>query len=162
MIELFNSTTPLKGNANKKSLCTNCIHKCSIKNVTLCNIETNPSIFYHKFISKSIQQCEDYCPIDKSYPKLNVHSIWDWRLGFVHPTPIILVCKHEKPEYEQPSINELLLQVNNIANGYNIKLKGFPWVINLGEISENNKIKLYRTNLLSDEEINNILKKINK
>lgn len=156
----FPISSPLKERIPQSSLCTNCIHKCSIKGITLCNIDKNPSLFYNSFINNPIKQCEDYCSIDKAYPKINIHSIWDWCNNFVHPTPIILCCKHDLAEYEQPSIDEVLPQSHIIANTYNIKLKGFPWVINLGEVSETKGVKLYRTHLLSDTEINNILRNI--
>ena len=160
MIKLT-TNSPVKKECQQNSICANCIHKCSIKGITLCNIDKNPTLFYNSFINNPIKQCEDHCSIDKAYPKINIHSIWDWRNDFVYATPIILCCKHDLAEYEQPSIDEVLPQSHVIANTYNVKLKGFPWIINLGEVSSGG-VKLYRTKLLSDSEINNILKNIRK
>ena len=156
----FINNSPLKGNANQKSLCADCIHKCNIKNITLCNIDMSPSLFHYNFINKGIKECKDYCSINNAYPKLNVHSIWDWCNGFAYPTPIVLCCKHDIAEYEQSSIDDLSSQINNITKSYNVKLKGFPWIINLAEISDIRGLKIYRTSLISDVEINNILKNI--
>lgn len=156
MIEAF--SIPVKRN---KHLCDDCIHKCSFKDINLCNIDTNPSLFYFNSIQKPIVSCADYVPVHYSYPKINIHAIWDWCAGFVFPTPVIICCKHEVPEFEQPSIDEIYPHCNEIAKGYNIKIKGFPWVINLAEIAcNNNVIKKYRTNLISNFEIENILKNI--
>lgn len=161
MMKLINGFPVKEGNP-QNSICINCIHKCSIKGITLCNIDKNPTLFYNSFINNPIKQCEDHCPIDRAYPKINIHAVWDWRKDFVYTTPVILCCKHDKPEYEQQSIDEIFPQINSIVSSYNIKLKGFPWIINLGEISDFKGVKLYRTNLLSDNELNNILKNIRK
>lgn len=161
MMKLINSS-PVKGDNYQNSICANCIHKCSIKGITLCNIDISPSLFHYNFINKGIKECKDYCSIDNAYPKINVHSIWDWHNGFAYPTPIILCCKHDIAEYEQGSINGLNPQINNITKSYNVKLKGFPWIINIAEVSDIRGLKIYRTNLISDNEINNIIKNIMK
>lgn len=160
MIEIIKMDIPFKGTPPK--LCASCIHKCVFKDIILCNIDTNPILFYHNNDIKPITHCKDYVFAEDAYPKINIHSIWDWCSGFVIPTPVIVCCKHEIPEFEQPSIDELRIHCRDIAKGYNIKLKGFPWIINIGEISEKYGVKLYRTNLLSSEEVNNILNNIKR
>lgn len=161
MIKLLMSS-PLKGGTPQPNLCDSCIHKCEFKDITLCNIDTNPSLFYYNNKTNPIKECKDYKYIGDAYPKINVHSIWNWCAGFVFPTPVIVCCKHDIPEFEQDSINELYPCCHDICKQYNVKLKGFPWVINLAEISEKYGVKKYRTNLISDSEIDNIIKEINK
>lgn len=151
-----NITSPLKGKSI--NICSTCIHKCTFKDVTFCNIDKNPNIFHNSY---PVTECVDYCAIENAYPKINVHGIWDWQQCLMYPTPIIVCCKHDIPEFEQNSIDELYPHCNEIASGYNIKLKGFPWVINLAEKRlDTNEIKTYRTNLISDIELNNVLSQI--
>ena len=156
MVKIFKTSFPLK-EETIKGICENCIHRYPFKGITLCNIDTNPTIFAHNINKNPINTCVDYTSIDKSYPKLNIHAIWDWYYGFVYFTPVIVICKHDKPEYEYPSIEELYPHCFDITKDYNIKLKGIPWVVNLAEISETDIIKKYRTNIISDKEIDNIL-----
>lgn len=160
-LEIVEFTLPVKGNQPK--LCDSCIHKCVFKDITLCNIDLNPSLFYYNTKNNPIKECKDYKFAEDAYPKINFHTIWDWCAGFVFPTPVIVACKHEVPEFEQNSINELYPHCKNICKQYNIKLKGFPWVINLAETRlDECGIKIYRTNIISEAEINNILKNINQ
>lgn len=159
-LKIVEFTLPVKGNQPK--LCDSCIHKCVFKDITLCNIDLNPSLFYYNYKHNLIKECEDYKFIEDAYPKINIHSIWDWREGFVIPTPVIVACKHDNPEFEQNSIDELYPHCKDICKRYNINLKGFPWVINLAEVSEKYGIRKYRTNLISDLEIDNIMKNINQ
>lgn len=151
-------TLSLKGNSPK--LCDSCIHKCIFKDVTLCNIDTNPSLFYYNTKDTPIVVCKDYLFGEDAYPKINIHGIWDWQIGIVIPTPVVVACKHDNIEYEYHSIDELYPHCYKIASDYNVRLKGFPWVINLAEVSEKYGIKKYRTNLISDAEIENIMQKI--
>ncbi len=144
----------------QNNICNSCIHKCVFKNVVLCNISTNPTIFNGEH--KVITDCIDYTDIKYAYPKINIHGLWIWDKGFCNPTPIILACKHTIAEYEQPSIEELNSKAFEIVKQNDIKLNGYPWIINYAEVSLNNIRKIYSTNLLSEEEIIKIVNQVNK
>lgn len=146
---------PVKGE-QPKHLCATCIHKCVFKDVILCNISINPTIF-NGTNNVPVTECIDYSNIEYAYPKINIHGLWVWDKGNCVPTPIILACDHKIPEYEQQSIEELYQQCFTIAKGYGIKLKGFPWIINIAEISKNGIKKTYRTKILPEEEITRII-----
>lgn len=159
---VLNNISPLK----ETSICETCIHKCIFKDVTLCNIDLNPSLFYHNSNNKPITKCSDYTSINGTFPKINVHAIWDWCAGFVSPTPVILCCKHTIAEYEHQSIEEIYPHCYKLASDYNIKLKGFPWIINIAEVYKSvefasETVRIYRTNLMTISEILEIVNKIN-
>ena len=155
---MLNSISPLKGT----SICETCIHKCVFKDVTLCNIDLNPSLFYYNTKNNPIKECKDYKFAEDAYPKINIHTIWDWCAGFVFQTPVVVCCKHDIPEFEQNSINELYPHCSDICKRYNIKLKGFPWVVNIGEVSDKDIFTVYRTNLMTVNQLVDIVSNINQ